>query len=67
MAAPQITFVIDVLNDDGGSCLPSDFAITLTGADGTHNSGVDYTNGNMEELTAGIEYTVTALASTQSL
>ena len=47
---------------NGGSALPSDFLLTLTGADGTHDSGVDYVSGDQPAIQIGVEYTLSEMA-----
>jgi len=47
---------------NGGSALPADFALTLTGIDGTHDSGVDYMSGDTPTVQVGVAYTLSELA-----
>jgi hypothetical protein len=47
---------------NGGSALPSEFLLTLTGADGAHDSGVDYVSGDQPAVQIGVEYTLSELA-----
>jgi hypothetical protein len=44
---------------NGGSALPSDFVLTLTGADGVNDGGVDYMSGDQPPVKVGIEYLLT--------
>jgi hypothetical protein len=44
---------------NGGPALPSDFVLTLTGADGVNDGGVDYMSGDQPSVQPGIEYTLT--------
>jgi len=55
---PTLTLVKEVTNDNGGSLEADSFPITLTGADGTHDSGVDYFNADSPEISGGVAYTV---------
>ena len=57
--APTLVLNKVVTNDDSGELLAEDFDLTLTGADGTHDAGVDYVDGNMPVIVAGISYDVT--------
>jgi len=47
---------------NGGSALPSDFLLTLTGADGIHDSGMDYLSGDQPAVQVGVEYTLSEMA-----
>jgi len=46
----------------GGSALPSDFELTLTGADGTHDSGTIYFSGEQPSIQVGVVYTLSEAA-----
>jgi len=48
-----------VINDNDGALGEGDFTIVLTGNDGTHGSGVDYSDSDTPVITAGVQYTVT--------
>lgn len=52
--------VVKLVN--GGTALPSDFALTLTGVDGVHDSGVDYVSGDQPAVQVGIAYTLSEVA-----
>lgn len=47
-----------VFNDNGGTALPAGFDLTLTGADGTHNTGINYASGASIVVEAGVSYTL---------
>ena len=47
-----------VINDNEGTLAAGDFALTLTGADGTHDAGVDYVSGDAPAIQAGVSYEV---------
>jgi len=57
--APTLTMLKDVNNDDGGDAEADAFAMTLTGADGTHDAGSDYFSGDMPAIFAAVPYTIT--------
>jgi len=44
---------------NGGTALPSDFVLTLTGADGIHDNGVNYASGAEPEVKPGVTYRLT--------
>jgi hypothetical protein len=48
---------------NGGTALPSDFVLTFTGADGTHDSGLDYVSGDQPAVQVGITYTLSETAN----
>jgi hypothetical protein len=56
---PGLTLIKRVIN---GTALPSDFELTLTGADGTHDSGVTYFSGEQPTVLTGVSYTLSELA-----
>jgi hypothetical protein len=43
---------------DGGDALPADFILTLTGADGINDAGVDHASGYTMLVKAGVAYTL---------
>jgi hypothetical protein len=47
-----------VNNNYGGTLTAADFDLTLTGVDTVHDAGVNYVDGNMPVITAGVAYTV---------
>jgi len=55
---PTLTLIKEVINDDGGSATPGTFTLKLTGADGIHDTGENYTSGDMPVIHGEIEYTV---------
>ena len=61
-AAAGLTLIKEVINDDGGSAVPADFTLILTGADGTHDAGLPYSSGDMPSITANITYTLSEQA-----
>jgi hypothetical protein len=61
---PTLTLLKEVVNDEVGSALPGDFVLVVTGSDGTHDNGKDYTTGDAFDLHAGVEYTVSELPVT---
>jgi len=68
------TLTCEITNDDdpaslvlikrviNGTALPSDFELTLTGTDGTHDSGVTYFSGAQPPVLSGVSYTLSELA-----
>ena len=56
--APGLTLIKAVINDDGGTAVPGSFTLVLTGADGVHNSGVQYSSGANPSVEAGVSYTL---------
>ncbi|MCU0989738.1 MAG: hypothetical protein MUE63_09205 [Xanthomonadales bacterium] len=55
---PSLELAKTVTNDNGGNDVASSFTLTLTGNDGTHNAGVDYSDGDTPTIVAGVQYTV---------
>jgi len=58
---PSATLTV-VKNVVGGTALPSDFVLTLTGIDGTHDDGMDYISGDQPAVQVGVEYTLSEMA-----
>lgn len=56
--APTLNLTKVVINDDSGESGPADFTIVLTGADGTHDSGVGYKSGDAPVIKANVSYTL---------
>jgi hypothetical protein len=47
-----------VINDNEGTLAAGDFTLTLTGADGTHDGGLDYVSGDSPAIQGGVSYGV---------
>jgi hypothetical protein len=61
---PSLELAKTVINDNGGNDVASSFDLTLTGNDGTHNAGVDYSDGDTPTIVAGVQYTVSETPNT---
>lgn len=57
----NLTLLKVVNNTGGGTALPADFDLILTGDDGIHDDGVIYHSGDVIPLTADISYTLSEL------
>jgi hypothetical protein len=56
--AATVTLTKVVINDNEGTLVAGDFALTLTGADGTHDGGLDYVSGDSPAIQGGVSYGV---------
>lgn len=53
-----LSLVKVVVNDDEGDAVPADFELIVTGQDGLHDDGIEYSSGDDVALQAGVAYTV---------
>ncbi len=57
-AAPTLTLIKSVNNDNGALGVPASFTLNLTGTDGVHNTAQPYSSGSSPVVVANVAYTV---------
>jgi hypothetical protein len=60
--AAALTLVKEVTNDDSGTAEPTDFTLTLQGADGTHDTAQNYATGATPAVVSNVSYTLDEVA-----